>query len=138
MAGDTGNGATLTLSADTTSYAIVSISPGGQSIEMLETSLLATTGDKLYIPGDLKETPEGSAQLLFNATHGLPTVGSTHTITITFPLGPDQTTTTKATLAGTGFITSVEYPEMVNDQVMTATIGWKMDGDTGPTFTAGA
>ena len=131
---DVGNGATLTLSGDTTSYVIVSITPGGQSIEPLDVSHLGSSGDKEYIPGELKETPEGSAEVLFNADDGLPTVGSTHTITVTFPLVPGGATTA-ATLAGTGFITSVEYPELVSDTVQRATINWKLDGGTGPTFT---
>lgn len=135
---DVGNGATLTLSEETTSYAVVSITPGSRTIESLEVSTLATTGDKEYIPTELKETPEGTAEILFYAHQTPPVVGDTHTITVSFPVGPAQTTTNKATLAGTGFITSFEFPELVNDQVMRATIGWKLDGDTGPTFTAGA
>jgi len=135
---DTGNGATLTLSADggSTTYTIVSITPGDQSIEALEVSHLGTTGDKEYIRSDLKETPEGSAEVLFDTNVALPTPGSaTQTITITFPKEV-ATATAAATLAGSGFITSVSYPELVSDTVMRATISWKMDGYTGPTFTA--
>lgn len=135
---DTGNGATLTLSADggSTTYTIVSITPGDQSIEALEVSHLGTTDNKEYIKSDLKETPEGSAEVLFDTNVGLPTPGSaTQTITITFPKEV-ATATAAATLAGSGFVTSVSYPELVSDTVMRATINWKMDGFTGPTFTA--
>lgn len=132
---DVGNGATLTLSAYTTALVISSITPGGQSIEPLDVSHLGSTGDKEYIPGELKETPEGSAEVLFNSGKGLPPVGSTHTITVTFPVHPGETTTAK-TLAGTGFITAIEYPELVSDTVQRATISWKFDGGTGPTYTA--
>lgn len=142
MASDTGNGATLTLSEDTTSYQIQNINIGGQSVEALDVSLLATTDDKEYIPGDLAETPEINVQVLFDVTSGLPDLKSTHTATVTFPLGPAQTTTTKATFSGTGFITSREWPELVNDQVQQATFVIKLDGGynsgTAPTYTAGA
>ena len=136
---DTGNGATLTLSADggATTYTIVSITPGDQSIEALEVSHLGTTGDKEYIKSDLKETPEGSAEVLFDVNTALPTPGSaTQTITITFPKESTVVTAAAATLAGSGFVTSISYPELVSDTVMRATINWKMDGFTGPTFTA--
>jgi len=142
MAATTGNSATLTLSEATTHVLqIVSISPGSESIEALETSHLATSGSKTYTPSDLIETPEGTAEILFPVGFAMPTVGSTHTITVTFPQDSGNTATTgvtKATLAGTGFITMREFPEVVNDQVMRATIGWKLDGATGPTFTAEA
>lgn len=136
---DTGNGATLTLSATggSTTYTIVSITPGDQSIEALEVSHLGTTDSKEYIRSDLKETPEGSAEILFDVNTGLPAVGSaTQTITITFPKETTVVTAAAATLAGSGFITSVSYPELVSDTVMRATINWKMDGYTGPTYTA--
>jgi len=134
---DTGHGATLTLSELTTSYEIVSITPGGQSVESIDVTHLGST-NKEYLPGDVIETPEGTATVNFDVGADLPTPGSTHTVTVTFPLGPDQTTTNKATFAGTGFITMRTYPELVTDTVQQAEIGWKLDGATGPTFTAGA
>ena len=133
---DIGNGATLTLSGTTNSYSIVSIAVGSQSVESVDVSHLTST-NKRYIPGELIETPEGSATVLFSAKTDLPAPGSTHTITVTFPLHPEQTTTTRATFVGTGFITMRSYPELVNDAVQEAEIGWRMDGATGPTFTVG-
>lgn len=139
---DTGNGAALTLSEDTNSYSVVSISPGGLSVESLDVSTLASSSQMEYIPGDLADTPEVSAEILFEVGTGLPTVGSTHTITVTFPVGPEQTTTTAATLAGTGFVTAVEYPELVNNQVQRSNITLKFNGGhdsgTAATFTAGS
>lgn len=131
---DIGNGATLTLSGSTNSYSIVSINPGGQSIESIDVSHLGST-DKEYIPGGLIETPEGTATVLFSVGTDLPAPGTTHTVTVTFPLAPSQTTTNRATFVGTGFITMRSYPELVNDTVQEAEIGWKLDGGTGPTFT---
>lgn len=139
MAATTGNSATLAFSEATTHVLqIVSISPGSESIEALETSHLGTSGSKTFIPSDLIETPEGTAEVLFPVGFAMPTPGTTHTVTITFPQDSANTATTgvtKATLAGTGFITMREFPEVVNDQVMRANIGWKLNGGTGPTFT---
>lgn len=132
---DTGNGASLTFSTFGQSYAIESITVGSQSIEPLEISTLGTTNNKRYIPSDLRETPEGSAVVLFDTkeslttsqtTEVLPAPGTTALITITFPV--QGTSGTAANFAGTGFITSIEYPELVNDTVMKATINWKLDG----------
>lgn len=133
---DTGNGASLTLSADTNSYSVVSISPGGLSIEALDISTLGSTSQMEYIPGDLADTPELTAELLFEKDTGLPTVGSTHTVTITFPLSATtNTNATPATLAGKGFVTAIEYPELVNNQVMRSNITIKFDGGGGDTTT---
>ena len=137
---DTGHGASLTLSAETTSYDIVSITIGGQTVEQVDVTNLSSTS-KEYIPGDVAETPEGSATVNFDVMAALPVIGSTHLITVTFPLGPDQTTTVKSTFTGTGFITARTYPELVTDTVQQAEISWKMDGQSGtnqPTFTEGA
>ena len=135
---DTGNGASLTFSTFTQSFAIESITVGSQSVEPLEISTLGTTGHKRYIPTDLLETPEGSAVVLFDQKEGLsgaqttqvlPAPGTTALVTITFPKQvATVAASNQANFAGTCFITSIEYPELVNDTVMKATINWKLDG----------
>lgn len=135
---DTGHGATLTLSENTNSFTITSIAVGSQSVQSLDVTHLGTVTDKEYIPGDVIETPEITVSVLFNVGVDLPTPGTTHTATVTFPLGPAQTTTNKATMVGTGFITSRSYPELVTDTVQTAEFMVKLDGGTGPTYTVGA
>ena len=142
---DTGNGATLVLTAGsfTTAMDVVSISPGSESVESLDVTTLASTGYKEYVPGDLKESPEITAEILFDSTLGLPQAGSTHVVTITWP---DQggTATTGATLVGKGFVMSTEYPELVSDTVQRSNITIKLsDGivstnTTAITFTAEA
>ena len=81
---DTGHGASLTLSAETTTYDIVSITIGGQTVEQVDVTNLSSTS-KEYIAGDVAETPEGSATVNFDVMADLPVIGSTHLITVTFP-----------------------------------------------------
>jgi len=135
---DTGHGATLTLSGNTNSFQITSITVGSQSVAAIDVTHLGTTTDKEYIPGDVLETPEIVATVLFNVGVDLPAPATPHTATVTFPLGPAQTTTNKATFAGTGFVMERTYPELVTDTVQSAQFTIKMDGGTGPTFTVGA
>jgi len=125
---DTGNGATLVLSAGsfTTAMDIVSISPGSESVESLDVTTLASTGYKEYVPGDLKESPEITAEVLFNSKIGLPEAGTTHVVTITWPDQDIATATTGATLVGKGFIMSTEYPELVSDTVQRSNITIKL------------
>jgi len=133
---DTGNGATLVLSAGsfTTAMDIVSISPGSESVESLDVTTLASTGYKEYIPGDLKESPEISAEVLFDATLGLPEAGTTHLVTVTWP--KIVATATAATLVGKGFVMSTEYPELVSDTVQRSNITIKLSDSVGTTTNA--
>ena len=122
---DTGNGASLTLASGgfTTAMDIVSISPGSESVESLDVTTLASTGYKEYIPGDLKESPEITAEVLFDSTLGLPEAGTTHLVTITWPV---VAATPAAKLVGNGFIMSTEYPELVSDTVQRSSITIKL------------
>lgn len=134
---DTGNGASLTLASGgfTTAMDIVSISPGSESVESLDVTTLASTGYKEYIPGDLKESPEISAEVLFDATLGLPEAGTTHLVTVTWPkIG--GTAATAATLVGKGFVMSTEYPELVSDTVQRSNITIKLSDSVGTTTNA--
>lgn len=133
---DTGNGASLTLTTGsfTTAMDIVSIAPGSESVESLDVTTLASTGYKEYVPGDLKESPEISAEILFDASLGLPEAGTTHLVTVTWP--KIVATNTAATLVGKGFIMSTEYPELVSDTVQRCNITIKLSDSVGTTTNA--
>lgn len=133
---DTGNGASLTLASGgfTTAMDIVSISPGTESVESLDVTTLASTGYKEYIPGDLKESPEITAEVLFDASLGLPEAGTTHLVTVTWP--KIVATNTAATLVGKGFIMSTDYPELVSDTVQRSNITIKLSDSVGTTTNA--
>jgi len=140
LTGDTGNGATFTLTTQTAvaSLKIEKISVGEITLEMLDVSVLATTGFMEEIASDLQSAPEVTIDYVFDqSATNIAVTGLADTATITFPLGPSQTTTTRATFAGTGVVTAVKIPDFANGEVMKGQAKFKFDGDTGPTYTRG-
>ncbi len=134
LIGDTGNGATVTFSTSSLSLAVIAIQIGEQSIDMLDVSTLATTGDQEMIASDLKKAQEVTLTVLHVATTTAPVVGgAAETMTVTLPLFTG--TTTAANLAGTAQFTSFKLPDLKNGELMTSQIKWKYNGDTGPTYT---
>ena len=98
----------------------------------LETSTLATTVFKTFMADDLADPGEIEVEALFDATKALGSIGAVaETITITYP----KTAGTAANLAGTGFITMLSLPELVNGSVSRRKIKIAYNGATGPTFT---
>lgn len=135
---NTGNGATLVGSTTTTAFSITNIGLGSQEVEALEVSDLASEDFKEYISGDLKETNELTMTVQWDMTQALPPIGGdgeTWTYTAPFTRSADTTADTQASLVGTGFVTSVEFPDSENEGIQEGTITIKLDGDTGPTFT---
>lgn len=134
LIGDTGNGATCTFATSALSLAITKIQIGEQTIDMLDVSTLATSGDQEMIASDLKKAQEVTVTALYVGTATLPVVGATaETMTVTMPLFTG--TTTAANLAGTAQFTSSKLPDMENGVLMQYQFKWKYNGDTGPTYT---
>jgi hypothetical protein len=145
IAGDTGNGATLTFAANmgfgstTTSLTCTTITPGDETVDVIDASTLATTDCMESIPSDLRAVAEASATFKFLTSHGtgvaqysvLPAAAGT--VTLTFPTRTGETTA--ASYAGTAFITKIKLPTLANGQLQEGEISWKYDGDTGPTYT---
>jgi hypothetical protein len=141
LVGDTGNLATFTLTTQTAvaSLAITKISIGEITLDMLDVSTLATTGFMEEIPSDLQKAPEVTIDYVFNASAtNIAITGLVDTATITLPLGSGQTTTTRATFAGTGVVVAVKIPDFANGEVNMGQAKIKFDGDTGPTYSRGA
>ncbi len=139
--GDTGNGATVTLATQTAmnSFKIESIDVGEVSIDMLDVSHLGTSGDMERIASDLRKHGDWTLTVIHNpAATAVTVTGSVDTATITFPVYSTQTTTTGATFAASGVITSVKLPTLANGQVQKAVYKFAPDGDTGPTYTRGS
>lgn len=134
MAGDTGNGATLTLATTGAVGDVQSMSLPDWALEDVESSHLGTTTFKTYIPGDLAEPGEISAVVVFNSTVAIPSLGVAETVTVTYPVGTSGNTT-NATLIGTGYIKKYQHPELANSTLQTATVGVKFDGLTEPAYT---
>lgn len=141
LVGDTGNGATFTLTTQTAaaSLKIDQIQIGEITLDMLDVSTLSTTDFQEMIASDLKVTPELTISYVASAGATAVTVtGLVDTATITFPVLGSQTTTTGATFAGSGVVTSWKLPDLQNGQVQKGQIKFKFDGDSGPTYTRGS
>jgi hypothetical protein len=141
LVGDTGNGATFTLTTQTAaaSLKVDQIQIGEITLDMLEVSTLSTSDFKEMIASDLKNTPELTVSYVYSASATAVTcTGSVDTATVTFPIGSGQTSTTGAIFTGTGIVTSFKLPDLQNGNVMKGQIKFKFDGDTGPTYTRGS
>lgn len=133
---DTGHGATVTFGTTAWTGKLRGIPTGlTKTLQVVNISHLATTGQQETMPGDLEELGEIDCDVLFEAVTGLPVTGTVETITITFPLQASGATTA-ANLAGTAFITMIGYPALQTNGEMLGKIKIKYDGNTGPTFTA--
>lgn len=133
MALNTGNGATAAFTTLAVTYSVTNINLGESTVEKLETSDLATETTKTYISSDLAEPQEVELTIQWDTLKAAPVAGTADTLTVTFPQGSGEQTA--ANLAGSGFFTSVGYPELVNDTVQQATVTFAYDGETGPTYT---
>lgn len=142
LIGDTGNGATLTLTTQTAanSYKIQKISVGETTLDMLDVSNLATSGPMERIASDLHKVSDITIDYIFNpAATALTVTGAVDTVTITLPVYSTQTTTNGATYSASGVVTSVKpIPDLQNGTVMVGQVKFSPDGDTGPTYTRGS
>lgn len=141
IVGDTGNGATFTLTTQTaiSTYKIDKISIGELVYDMHGVSHLGTTGHEERIIGDLEKGGDITLDFFHSAYATAVTVTrAVDTATITLPIGPSQTTTTGATFVASGYVTSVKLPDLENDVPQKGQIKFSPDGDTGPTYTRGS
>ncbi|MCH2362639.1 MAG: hypothetical protein MK329_16430 [Pirellulales bacterium] len=129
----TGNGATLTFSGFTGN--VTTISGAEMEIEAIETSHLGTTGYREYIPGSLKEGGELEVEFIF--TGDMVDLGDAGTVTVTYPK-TNSGSSSGATLSGSAFVQNLSYPEATNGEALAASVTFKFDGDTDPTFSAEA
>lgn len=137
--GDTGNGATFAISGGGTnsglSVAVKQIEVSEETREMLDVSVLGTSGDMIKIGSDLKDPGDMRITYVFLATATQPASSADQeTATVTFPIGTSGNTT-NATLAGTGCLNNRKLPDLANGQVMEGQFTFTWDGDTGPTYT---
>lgn len=141
LVGDTGNGATFTLTTQSavSSLKVEKIAVSESTLAMLDVSTLGTAGQMEEISTDLATNPELTIDFVWSQSATAITVSpAVDTATLTFPVGPTQTTTNAATLAGTGHVVAIKYPDLENGAAMKGQIKFKFNGDTGPTYTRGA
>lgn len=134
---DTGHGATVTFGTTSHAFNWTSINPGTVSKPAVATSHLGTTGAMTFIAGDLIDTGEATITFQFDSGNAVPTMSTAaETVTITFPT--TSGIVTPATYAGTGLITSLQYPEFQSETIQTGTMVVKWDGATDAVFTVAA
>lgn len=134
MAIDTGHGASITFSSTGGTWLCRQISGPRVTLPIVNASYLGTATDEEKLPGDLNDWGPVTLEILYQGSQGLPARGVVQTITITHPLATGNTT--PANLAGTGFITEVEFPNFQTNTMQMGTIVFTFDGYTGPTYTA--
>ena len=135
---DTGHGATVTFGTSAWAGKLVDI-PTNLALTRppVDITVLGTTGEREYMPGDLNDIGPVTLNVAFEAVTGLPaTTTASETITITWPLAPGGGGATAANLAGTGFISGVTYPAMQTNTMQQGQITIQFDGFTGPSWTA--
>ncbi len=143
----TGQGATAVLSAAGIVGCVRSITLPELSQEKIDASCLATIGFMKYIPGDLTDPGECQLELIFDGTYDFTLggaasdpdgiVGNIDTLTVTFGVG-HETSTSGATLVGTGFITNYSLPDLSTGSLAVVNVTFAFDGDTGPAFSVEA
>ncbi len=110
-----------------------------QSRDPVETTHHGTTTGRTFKPEALVNYGSFDFEFAFSAEDGIPTLTATpQTTTITYPIPPESSDATAATVAGTAFFTNVSYPGIEAGSTETAKISgtchW--DGLTAPAFTA--
>lgn len=132
--GDTGQGATVVFETTGLVGCPRSLQLPEWVMEAIEATCLADTGFTKKIPGDITDAGESAIVAVFDASLVLPVNGVVETFTITFPIG-NPSNTVAATLAGTGFLSTVGLPNMATNELMELNLTFTFDGDTGPAFT---
>jgi hypothetical protein len=133
VAVDEGHGATLSLGTHTwdTAALLTSIQFSAISRAPLETSHLATTNAKTFMPEDLPDY--GTLTVEFYHIDAIaPPYAAAETITVTYPIGAGQSVA--ATIACSGFLTDYTPGGAENGVIMKGTAVWKLTGVM--TFTA--
>lgn len=141
LVGDTGNGATFTLTTQTAvaSLKVQKISIGELSLDMLDVSHLGTSTIQERVASDLQKPGDIVLDVIWSGYATAVTIsGAVDTATVTFPVVGTQTTTTGATYVGSGYITKIKLPELANGVVQVGQLTFSPDGDTGPTYTRGS
>jgi hypothetical protein len=127
-AGDTdiGTGTTIEFSTMLTTSVgeILSISWAGIERAAIDVSHMGTTGGRLFIPGDLYDPGEITAEMHLDSTNAPLITGATAAVTITFPDAHDW--------SAAAFMTGFEFTDPLEDK-MTATATFKPTGSI--TFT---
>lgn len=134
----TGNSTTISFGTSSFAPTVNRIDIGEMTREALDDSHLGTTNQMTKIASDLADAGSFDMEIQWNQSAGVfpPINGAAETVTISFPLKSGEST--RATLAGTAFVTAVSGPNVANGEIMVATITVTWDGKTERAFTPGS
>lgn len=129
----TGNQATLTFTGS--SGAIVSISIGDQTVEMLDKSVLSDQDWMKKLVADLIDGGQVTVTVQMATDTDLPVPKTSGSLVITFPIDADIAGATPANLTGTAVVVGRKYPDFENNTIAVSTTTYEWDGATPPAFT---
>lgn len=144
MAGTTGQGTTVALTAGGSVACVRSVTLPTFSMEAIDASCLSDTGFMKKIAADLVDAGSVQVTAVFGATgSAIIPDGVSDTITIVLPAPPidtdnGETSSTGGTLTGTGFVSEATLPSIEIGGLLEQTFTFTFDGDVGPTYTAGS
>jgi hypothetical protein len=134
---DIGTGASAVFSGTSLSLNFTSMDLGEQSIEVIDTTHLGTSGFKTIMGGDLKDPGEWTFEFQWDNEAGPDPSPTAELVTVTFPQSTSNGTSA-ATYAATGIIRSIKYPTLGVEELQMGTLIFKPDGGaTAPTYTDG-
>lgn len=128
------DGATIVFGTSAFSAQVTSIAWGGITRPAIDTTHLGTAapagdnfGNRTFLPGKMVDPGEITMEIHVNPDAGPPIHAAAETITVTFNSG--------ATWACTGFVTSFEITNALDDKLV-GTMTVKMTGNINPTAAA--
>lgn len=133
--GGTGQGVTLALSIDETIGSVRSLQMPEWVTDAVDFSSLSNTDWMCFLPASLADPGTFTAEIFFDSDLTPPSLRIIQTATITFPI---QTVgnVVSAILTGSGFITSLGFPNAAIAEPLIQTITFKYDGEgVVPAFT---
>lgn len=133
--GDTGQGATLTLSVTGAVGRIRTMQLPTWAMEKIDMTALDSVDWMCSTPGDITDPGELTAEVIFDSEIAVPAPGTIEDATVDFPIQID-TNVSAATLVGSGFLTETQLPNMATNELMVMNITFAYDGNgTVPAFT---
>ena len=133
---DIGTGASVVFTTSALALNFTSMSLGTQTVDIIDTTHLGTTGQKTVMGGDLVNPGEVTMEFQWDNEAGPSVSPTAEVITITFPQSVSNVTSA-ATYAGTGIISSITYPTLGIEELQTGSLTITWDGATDVVYTDG-
>lgn len=123
---DVGSGATITFGTSAWTGSLISINGQDIARAVVETTALATTVAKTFMPGDLYDAGGWDIEFYLNPNEPPPITAAAETITVTFPIPAGGAT--GATAAASGFVSKWSPSVGGVDEVLKGKMTVKLSG----------